>query len=150
MGVKLADFGLARRSGPKEDKQDADKADNAAGTPSHMALELLRENKFTEKCDVYSLGIVMFEVLSRAVAFEGLEKAQIIARLIAGKRPSPIPEDSPRQLVTLMERCWHQEPYVRPDFKKVVRQMQLAETAIGLEEKGDLQCMLISYSFYNK
>ena len=146
MRVKLADFGLARRSERNEDKQDAEKADNAAGTPSHMALELLRENRFTEKCDVYSFGIVMFEVLSRAVAFEGLQEAQITAQLIAGRRPAPIPEDSPPQLVTLMEKCWHQEPFVRPDFKNIVRQMKSAATIIGPEEQGDPHCMLISRS----
>ena len=123
MRVKLADFGLARRSERNEDKQDAEKADNAAGTPSHMALELLRENKFTEKCDVYSFGIVIFEVLSRAVPYAGLQPEQIIAQLIMGRRPSPIPEDSPPQLVALMEACWEQEPFVRPDFKRIVRRL---------------------------
>ena len=144
--VKLADFGLARRSGPNEDKQDSDKADNAAGTPSHMALELLLKNKFTEKCDVYSFGIVIFEVLSRAVPYAGLQPEQIIAQLIMGRRPSPIPEDSPPQLVTLMEKCWHQEPFLRPEFKEVVWQMKSAATSIIPEEKGGPRCMLISRS----
>ena len=147
MRVKLADFGLSKSkiifttfTGPSSQT-------GLSGTVTHMAPELLLQKLFTEKCDVYSFGIVMWEVLSRAVPFAGLPQEQITARVISEKRPSPIPEDSPSQLVTLMERCWHQEPRVRFDFKEVVRKMKYAEAVIGLEEKGDLQCMLTSYSF---
>ena len=147
MRVKLADFGLSKSKIIVTTFTGPSSQTGLSGTVTHMAPELLLEKLFTEKCDVYSFGIVMWEVLSRAVPFAGLPQEQITARVISEKRPSPIPENSSLQLVTLMERCWHQEPFVRPEFKKVVQQMQLAETAIGLEEKGDPQYMLTSYSF---
>ena len=71
MRVKLADFGLSKSkiifttfTGPSSQT-------GLSGTVTHMAPELLLENKFTEKCDVYSFGIVMWEVLSREIVLEG-------------------------------------------------------------------------------
>ena len=124
--VKLADFGLARRSGRKEDKQDAEKADGAAGTPTHMAPELLLTNSMTNFCeesDVYSYGIVIWEVLSRAVPFEGLNQAQIIAQISQKQRPSPIPAESPSELIELMEYCWAHDVAMRPKFKQVLEDL---------------------------
>ena len=129
MRVKLADFGLARLK--KAVKTDKDKADVAVGTPSHMAPEILLNNSnkdFSEKSDIYSFGIVMYEVLSGEVVWmisgEDLNRSQIITQLQAKRRPSPIPQDSPPELVTLMEKCWNDQRFFRPEFKKVVRELQ--------------------------
>ena len=116
--VKLADFGLS-----KSKKLVASftrrRPSQHGGTVTHMAPEILLNDSdqlFYEESDVYSYGIVMWEVLSRAVPFEGLNRAQIIAQVIAGKRP-PIPEDSPPEMIELMEKCWHDVAFVRPSFK---------------------------------
>ena len=118
--VKLADFGLSK----SKDLLTSFSKNGLCGTVTHMAPELLLGNEFTEKCDVYSFGIVTWEVLFRAFPFEGLQQPQIIAQVGAGKRPSPIPEGSPPELVTLMEKCWTGEPFVRPDFMRIVSQLQ--------------------------
>ena len=136
--VKLADFGLARRSGRKEDKQDVEEADGAAGTPTHMAPELLLTNSnkhFCQESDVYSYAIVMYEVLSRKIAFEGLNKSQIIAQINAQQRPSPIPTDSPPELITLMKECWAHDTAMRQKFKGVVSDLQDAAEAMSKRPK---------------
>ena len=89
-----------------------------------MAPELLLKNVFTKKSDVYSFGIVMFEILSREIVFVGLPQQTIITQITAERRPSPIPDDSPSELVTLMKKCWAQDPYLRPEFGRVVRQLK--------------------------
>ena len=124
MRVKLADFGLSKSKALATTFFAGQPSETGpSGTITHMAPELLLENKFTEKCDVYSFGIVMWEVISRKIVFEGLQREQITAQLVVGRRPSPIPEGSPPKLVALMEECWEQEPFVRPDFKRIVRRM---------------------------
>ena len=117
--VKLTDFGLSK----SKTLVTSITGNGLVGTITHMAPELFLKNVFTEKCDVYSFGILMFEILSREIAFEGRLQQQIIAQVTAGRRPSPIPEDSPPELVTLMEKCWAQDPYLRPEFEGVVRQL---------------------------
>ena len=144
--VKLADFGLSKTITSFTRRSSTN---YPAGTYSHMCPELLLENKFTQKADVYSYGIVMFEVLSRAEPWKGLHEAQIAAQIIYGRRPSrefPIPEDSPPELITLMEKCWDDDPSKRPPFQQIVQDLQATSTTSmtstspslqGLEEKSE-------------
>ena len=59
--VKICDFGLARF------KQDTfvQTVNGCAGTPNYMAPEVLRNEKFNEKCDVFSMGVVLWELITR-------------------------------------------------------------------------------------
>ncbi|KAM3127823.1 hypothetical protein pb186bvf_020102 [Paramecium bursaria] len=66
--IKLIDFGLATRC-KKQHKQ--------CGTPGHMAPEIFYTNRYNQKCDVYSLGILIFEMLSEKQLFLGISKKDI-------------------------------------------------------------------------
>ena len=123
--VKLTDFGLSRSKALVTTFTGRASKNGPSGTVTHMAPEVLLKNEFTEKSDSYSFGIVMWEVLSRAVAFEGSQHEQIIAQVAAGMRPSPIPADSPPGLDTLMQECWDKEPFERPTFQRIVSDLQL-------------------------
>lgn len=59
--MKICDFGLARF------KQDTYVAtvNGCAGTPNYMAPEVLRNERFNEKCDVFSMGVVLWELITR-------------------------------------------------------------------------------------
>ena len=120
--VKIADFGLSKSKSLVS--QFTRRSSLNGGTATHMAPEVLRNDPFTEKSDVYSYAIVVWEVLTRAVPHEGQNQAQITAQVGAGRRPSPIPEDSPPELVALMKKCWEQEPFVRPDFARIANQLK--------------------------
>ena len=122
--VKLADFGLSKSK--KLVASFTRRSSQHAGTVTHMAPEILlngSDELFCEESDVYSYGIVMWEVLSRAVPFEGLNQAQIIAQISQKQRPSPIPTDSPRELIELMEYCWAHDVAMRPKFKQVLEDL---------------------------
>lgn len=56
--LKIADFGLARRYETKEDLFET-----TCGTPIYMAPELQRQEKYTEKADLWSVGVIMFELI---------------------------------------------------------------------------------------
>ena len=75
--VKLTDFGLSRSKALVTTFTGRASKNGPSGTVTHMAPEVLLKNEFTEKSDSYSFGIVMWEVLSRAVAFQGLQQEQI-------------------------------------------------------------------------
>ena len=102
----------------------------AKGTPAYMAPELLSENIFTEKSDVYAYAIVIWEVLTGEVPWTGLGYPQIITQvLVKGARP-PLPSDGAAEdLVALMGRCWAASPDDRPAFAEITSVLAAAKAA---------------------
>jgi serine/threonine protein kinase len=70
--VKICDFGLSRvmTESPMTDS-------SSAGTPESMAPELIRNEPFTEKCDIFSLGVVMWELCTLRRPWEGISPVQV-------------------------------------------------------------------------
>ncbi|CAA0823663.1 Mitogen activated protein kinase kinase kinase-related [Striga hermonthica] len=70
--VKICDFGLSRvlTSRPMKDT-------SSAGTPEWMAPELIRNEPFTEKCDIFSLGVIMWELCTLSRPWEGVPSVQV-------------------------------------------------------------------------
>jgi serine/threonine protein kinase len=88
-----------------------------------MAPEVMSGGEYSEKADVYSFGIIMWELVSRQMPFAGLNTGQIsVAVLQKGYRP-PIPDKCPSHYSALMQACWHQAPESRPPFSFVVDQL---------------------------
>ena len=84
-----------------------------AGTFHWMAPEILENKSYTHKADVYSYGIVLWEILCREPPFKNLNPHEIMYRVINYKeRPAlkQIPEDCPKELIAVMVKCWEQIP----------------------------------------
>lgn len=70
--VKICDFGLSRlmTESPMRDS-------SSAGTPEWMAPELIRNEPFTEKCDIFSLGVIMWELCTLSRPWEGVPPERV-------------------------------------------------------------------------
>ena len=77
--VKLIDFGIAARSGTRESY--------LAGKPSYMAPEMVVEMRADQRSDIFSLGSVLFEMLTGERLFTGESTAEILERVVAGEIP---------------------------------------------------------------
>jgi serine/threonine protein kinase/2',3'-cyclic-nucleotide 2'-phosphodiesterase (5'-nucleotidase family) len=110
--VKVADFGFARI---KEENMTMTRC----GTPCWTAPEVIRGEKYSEKADVYSFGIVMWEVLTRKIPYEGRNFMNITMDVLEGRRPQ-LPIDCPKTYKKLMKSCWHADPAKRPTMAKVL------------------------------
>jgi serine/threonine protein kinase len=113
--VKIADFGLARLK--------AHVLTGNLGTCQYMAPEVLRNESYTESADVYSFGIIVWEIVARAPPFHGMQTMQIAYSVNQGMRP-PIPSHCPLPLRDLMQRCWNQDPRLRPSFTAILNQIK--------------------------
>lgn len=94
--VKVADFGFARI---KEENSTMTRC----GTPSWTAPEIIRGEKYDEHADVYSFGIVMWEVVTRKLPFGGRNFMGVLLDVLDGKRPQ-VPNDCPKDFAKLMKR----------------------------------------------
>ncbi len=91
--VKVLDFGLARLmatpDGTNETVSVASAAAAFAGTPGYMAPEVLRETEPTEQSDIFSLGVVLYEMAGGRAPFRGKSVADCV-QMTLGAEPAPL------------------------------------------------------------
>uniref|UniRef100_A0A0B6ZJ47 Mitogen-activated protein kinase kinase kinase 7 n=1 Tax=Arion vulgaris TaxID=1028688 RepID=A0A0B6ZJ47_9EUPU len=97
---------------------------NNKGSAAWMAPEVFEGSNYSEKCDVFSWGIILWEVLTRRKPFDeiGGPAFRIMWAVHSGRRPPPI-QNLPKPMETLMARCWSGNPPERPSMAEVVRIM---------------------------
>ena len=89
------------------------------GTAAYMAPELLEDNVFDEKSDVYSFAILLWEIYDRGVPWRGLQPMQIMRKVVDKRERPPMPSGMPDDVRTLLQRCWAPAPNDRPDFQTI-------------------------------
>jgi hypothetical protein len=125
MKVKVADFGLAKAKTAHASSSGSVSAPK--GSAPWMAPEHISElSSYNEACDIYSLGMVLFELCTRLRPWEDLDSmAQIVAQVMGGQRPE-VPESIavPEDLRQLMGQCWTQDPLDRPTARQVCAKLR--------------------------
>ncbi|URE07075.1 STYKc [Musa troglodytarum] len=112
--VKICDFGLSQVmiDGPLRDN-------SSAGTPEWMAPELIRNEPFTEKCDIFSLGVIIWELCTLNRPWEGIPSVQVIYSVANEGTRLEIPEGP---LGKLISDCWA-EPHERPSCQEILARL---------------------------
>jgi serine/threonine protein kinase len=95
------------------------------GTPCWTAPEIIRGEKYDERVDIYSFGIVMWELLTRKQPYAGRNFMGVSLDVLEGKRPQ-IPGDCPQGFAKLMKKCWHASPDKRPQMEHVLAALDMA------------------------
>lgn len=89
------------------------------------APETMRRNpEWSAASDVYSMGMVMWEIATRQIPFQDVSDNYLIPIIVRvdGDRPA-IPDDCPSPLTDIIQRCWSAEPEDRPSCEQVLQQM---------------------------
>ncbi|BFG18147.1 hypothetical protein CerSpe_044210 [Prunus speciosa] len=124
--VKVCDFGLSRTK-----HHTFLSSKSTAGTPEWMAPEVLRNEPANEKCDVYSFGVILWELATCCVPWKGLNPMQVVGAVGFQNRRLEIPEDMDPVVAEIIRDCWQREPNLRPSFSQLMVRLRRLQRLVG-------------------
>eukprot|EP01080_Neovahlkampfia_damariscottae_P009757 gene9757-2084_t len=115
--IKVADFGASRMIKMKETKM------TKVGTIETSAPEVLKDGTYCIESDVYSFGIVMWELFFELPLYPNLNVYELTTKVIVDSLRPNIPDETsvPKELKDLMQKCWKTDPSERPEWVTIVR-----------------------------
>ncbi|KAH6836667.1 hypothetical protein C2S53_005418 [Perilla frutescens var. hirtella] len=122
---KVGDFGLSKI------KRNTLVSGGVRGTLPWMAPELLNgsSNKVSEKVDVFSFGIVLWEILTGEEPYANMHYGAIIGGIVNNTLRPMIPSYCDSEWRLLMEQCWAPNPVVRPSFTEIASRLRIMSAA---------------------
>ncbi|KAI3678725.1 hypothetical protein L6452_38028 [Arctium lappa] len=123
---KVGDFGLSRI------KRNTLVSGGVRGTLPWMAPELLNGSttRVSEKVDVFSFGITMWEILTGEEPYANMHCGAIIGGIVKDTLRPTIPERCDPEWRNLMEQCWSADPIVRPSFTEITNRLRVMSKAL--------------------
>ncbi|VVB07303.1 unnamed protein product [Arabis nemorensis] len=134
---KVGDFGLSRI------KRNTLVSGGVRGTLPWMAPELLNgsSNRVSEKVDVFSFGVAMWEILTGEEPYADMHCGAIIGGIVSNTLRPSVPEKCDDMWRNLMEQCWSFDPAIRPSFTEIVDRLRLMSAALQPKPmKKNQQC----------
>ncbi|KAK4749129.1 hypothetical protein SAY87_026578 [Trapa incisa] len=113
--VKVCDFGLSRRK-----HSTFLSSRSTAGTAEWMAPEVLRNEPSNEKCDVYSFGVILWELFTMQQPWGGMNPMQVVGAVGYQHRRLDIPDDMDPVIADIIRNCWETDPRLRPSFVEIM------------------------------
>ena len=115
--AKLADFGWTRIK--------AKVMTSKIGTYQWMAPEVIAGFKYTEKADVFSFGVILWELATRKPPYYGIDGTEVSKKVIKeDMRPKISKHDCPKPFFELMNMCWDRKPDNRPFFEEIIEKLE--------------------------
>ena len=126
--AKITDFGLSmvKNDAETSQSQGPEELVRNVGTPRYSAPEVLRGEllsvKAMKQADIYSLALIIYEVMIEEEPFYNMNYAQLRKQVGDGGRTPDIPDDVALDgdLEKVMKACWHFDPHKRPDVEEVL------------------------------
>jgi serine/threonine protein kinase len=113
----ICDFGIARTIEGKNEILTQD-----CGTTYWMAPEQMSCPSYDSKVDVYSYGMVLYEMLCEKFPFQGHDQIAGAREVAQGKRPE-LPASGNKKICELIRSCWAHDPKKRPNFTDIYTQL---------------------------
>ncbi|KAG2497874.1 hypothetical protein HYH03_004140 [Edaphochlamys debaryana] len=142
--VKISDFGLSRLRSTV-----LITATPGAGTPGYLAPECFEQGvmgTITHKADIFSLGVVIWEMLTRERPWDGVAPLGIAVGVAREQRRLPLsqlpPNRCPPELKALVEQCWDKDPLRRPaaaELSKILEKMELDLVQPAATEESEIR-----------
>lgn len=112
--AKIADFGLSCQV------KTGCEMTAETGTYRWMAPEVIRHEQYGLAADVYSFGILLWELFARTRPFDELTPFQAAYQVALDQHRPPLPANMSPDVARLLASLWHQDPAARPSFPRIV------------------------------
>eukprot|EP00775_Hariotina_reticulata_P006955 gene6955-7171_t len=131
--AKISDFGLAAvlLDGATH------RSTASMGTITHCAPEMLRSGHMSPAADVYSFGIMMWELYTNKPAYKGMHYGAVVERVVVQQDRPAIPDHMPEEFALLMRACWDPDPAHRPSFNQIITCLELMLDNLSSEPGSD-------------
>lgn len=117
----------------REHPDDSYEMTGNTGSLRYMAPEVAKEVPYTEKVDVYSFAIMVWQMARDKLPFKGFSRDQFNQQVVKRHERPKLDKTWPAGFNDLLTACWHQNPDNRPTFAQVVVTLQkLLREAGGL------------------
>lgn len=133
--VKLIDFGLARIvENSSSVSNEVYEMSGETGSLRYMAPEVADCQPYNQKADVYSFGIILWELVAFKKPYDGMNREEFYNRVVHGGERPAINKKWPEDLTELMKSCWDAEIVHRPNFSDIV---EILDSMLAGEKDGD-------------
>ncbi|XP_013787510.2 mitogen-activated protein kinase kinase kinase 13-like isoform X3 [Limulus polyphemus] len=122
--LKISDFGTSRQW------NDISARMSFAGTVAWMAPEVIRNEPCSEKVDIWSFGVVMWELLTCETPYKEVDSSAVIWGVGNNSLHLPLPSTCPNGFKLLMKQCWNAKPRNRPSFRNILMHLDIAAVEI--------------------
>lgn len=139
--VKVCDFGLSKvgkkQTGIK--KSNEEEPENALGSPQYAAPELNSNPDHTNKVDVFSYGLILWEIMAKKSPWPEVKFGwEFAERYSSGQRPNMLPE-WPSPLKVLIANCWDKDPNVRKSFVQIYSSLEECKKEPSFQVRSQLR-----------
>src|ERR1043166_5665996 len=114
--IVISDLGISKSSIDNDD-------DEIYGVISYMAPEILQGKRYTMASDIYSFGMIMWELITGRMPFwDQNNDVELTIKICKNFRP-PIIKNTPKGYAELMEKCWDSDPNKRPTASVIIENL---------------------------
>jgi serine/threonine protein kinase len=118
--LKLFDFGLCTLVQSRSTSTQVYEMTGNTGSLRYMAPEVAQQKPYCESADVYSFGIMVWQMARDRTPFDGFNRREFAEQVVkAGLRPK-LDKQWPEEFTRILTFCWHSDPLQRPTFKKLI------------------------------
>jgi len=133
--VKICDFGLSIMKQPSARSRPG----GGAGTPVYMAPEIYAGSQYTEKGDIYSFAVMLWQMSTLQEPYSDFDGSveTLLDQVVYEYQRPPMPTTGLEpDLVNLIELCWHAKPNIRPSCDQIIEHLNSIIVNVSVSDKA--------------